>query len=57
MLCQLISLPNLLVKLQGIFGEPVLAELVFLQVKLADDQDRFVSVPLVFAVTCYGTEL
>jgi len=39
------------VKLQGIFGEPVLAELVSLQVKLANDQNRFVSVPLVFAVT------
>ena len=39
------------VKLQGIFGEPVLAELMSLQVKLADGHDRFVSVPLVFAVT------
>jgi len=39
------------VKLQGIFGEPVLAELVCLQVKLADDQDRFVFVPVVFALT------
>jgi len=40
------------IKLQGIFGEPVIADLVSLQVKVVDDQGRnYVSVPVVFAVT------
>jgi len=40
------------IKLQGIFGEPVLADLVSLQVYVASDQNcDCVSVPLVFAVT------
>jgi len=40
------------IKLQGIFGEPAVADLVSLQVKIVDDQSRnYMSVPVVFAVT------
>jgi len=40
------------IKLQGIFGEPVVADLVSLQIKIVDDQSRnYLSVPVVFAVT------
>jgi len=40
------------IKLQGIFGEPVPADLVSLQVKVVDEQGcNYMSVPVVFAVT------
>jgi len=39
------------IKLQSIFGEPVVADLVSLQVNVVDDQGRnYMSVPVVFAV-------
>ena len=39
------------IKLQSIFGEPVVADFVSLQVNVVDDQGRnYMSVPVVFAV-------